>query len=269
MLPSLRLAAAAALACLFLAPYARAQDASDEVVTLKSGAVYRGQLVEKVPGDHVTLKLATGEVKRLPWLEVQRSASAQGAEPPPRPRGVDGPRLVLDADDPQTSLFAMSETGNVQGVVAGRGYTGGFESWRSACVAPCGTTVDPRLTYRVAGIGITPSTPFVLPQGREEVRLRVQTGSALWHGVGGSLTWTGLSLAILGGLVTALSFAFDEPQPGRTDLRGAFRTGGLVGLGVGGGMMLVGLPLLLTTNTSVQSSSGESLAATPGGGLRF
>ncbi len=42
-------------------------------VLLKSGASYRGELVERVPGDHLTLKLATGEVKTFKWAELDLS----------------------------------------------------------------------------------------------------------------------------------------------------------------------------------------------------
>jgi hypothetical protein len=49
---------------------AAADSPRTEWVVLKSGAVYQGELVEKVPGDHLTLKLATGEIKNFGWNEL-------------------------------------------------------------------------------------------------------------------------------------------------------------------------------------------------------
>jgi len=78
----MRLAAltrAFALGVLLLVPTtARADQASTITITLKNGAQYRGELVEKVPDDHVTIKLATGET---PAWSTSRAPVAR----PPRP----------------------------------------------------------------------------------------------------------------------------------------------------------------------------------------
>ena len=57
-----------------------------EMVRLKDGSTYQGELVEKVMGDHVTLKLATGDIKRFTWDQLQfttTQAPAPVAEEPP------------------------------------------------------------------------------------------------------------------------------------------------------------------------------------------
>jgi hypothetical protein len=63
-----------------IAAQARADAPPEDTVTLHSGAIYAGQIGEKVPGDHETLKLATGEIKRFAWADIAP------AQPPPRDR---------------------------------------------------------------------------------------------------------------------------------------------------------------------------------------
>src|SRR5262245_43414910 len=39
-------------------------------VTLVDGSIIRGELVEMIKGDHVTVRIATGEVRRIEWARV-------------------------------------------------------------------------------------------------------------------------------------------------------------------------------------------------------
>ena len=64
-----------AIALLVLPHEARSQSiqsggSSDRIVTLSDGALYRGELIELVPNDHITIRLATGEVKRFEWATI-------------------------------------------------------------------------------------------------------------------------------------------------------------------------------------------------------
>jgi len=51
---------------------------ADELKT-KDGSTYRGDLVERVNGDHVSLRLASGEVRAVPWSQIDF-----GSPPPAR-----------------------------------------------------------------------------------------------------------------------------------------------------------------------------------------
>jgi hypothetical protein len=73
-----------ALAAFLLSRAAGAQVA-EEIVVLNDGSTYQGKLVEKVPGDHVTIKLATGEVKRFDWSAIASTRDEQPLLPPPPP----------------------------------------------------------------------------------------------------------------------------------------------------------------------------------------
>jgi hypothetical protein len=44
----------------------------ERTVILRGGATVRGELVESVLGDHTTLRLATGEIRRIGWNEALR-----------------------------------------------------------------------------------------------------------------------------------------------------------------------------------------------------
>lgn len=76
----LGLVAAQVLAILFAARVASAQPVT-EVIELVDGSTFQGELVEKVPGDHLTLKLATGETRRFDWSDVESARDETLAAP--------------------------------------------------------------------------------------------------------------------------------------------------------------------------------------------
>ncbi|MBX3187520.1 MAG: hypothetical protein KF819_10920 [Labilithrix sp.] len=59
------------------------EEGGDEVVELSSGDRYRGALIERVVGDHVTIRLATGDIKRFSWSEVRSVGAAAASTPAP------------------------------------------------------------------------------------------------------------------------------------------------------------------------------------------
>jgi hypothetical protein len=67
-------ALAFATAAFVIAPSAEAQTL--ETVTLKNGDIYEGELVERVLDDHVTIRLATGEIRRFAWADIASSDPA-------------------------------------------------------------------------------------------------------------------------------------------------------------------------------------------------
>ncbi|HSQ63836.1 MAG TPA: hypothetical protein VLM85_11505, partial [Polyangiaceae bacterium] len=121
----------AGVAALALASAAHAQ-AAQERVTLVDGTVMQGELVEKVPGDHVTIKLATGEVRTIQWRALAPQA------PPPQPQGglgaqpataaPQGPttHIEMDADRPGVALLRITSFGVVNAYTAYGSATGGF-----------------------------------------------------------------------------------------------------------------------------------------------
>jgi hypothetical protein len=231
-----------------------ASDALRDVgVATKDGATYRGELVEKVPGDHVTLKLASGDVKRFAWADVVDVALAKDApdkddaKPPTVHLAVDGePGVLLERR--QTAAEGWNAT-----IWPGYSYT---ETWEVSCVAPCTTTVDAASTYRVNGGGVTTSRNFSLPQGRDALKLHLVGHSALLHG-------TGVILTFVGGLVALTGVVGLVSSPVLTDAAAAadVRSAGWVGVGIGALLMAIGVPTWIATYSVARTSDGQTLGS--------
>ena len=68
----------AVLAIALFAPRARAEDV--QTLTLTDGTTVTGEVIEFVAADHVTLKLPTGETRRVEWIELAAPAKAPDVE---------------------------------------------------------------------------------------------------------------------------------------------------------------------------------------------
>jgi len=266
------LCAAAASARADAPPPALPQD----TVTLRSGAIYSGRIVEKVPGDHETLQLATGEIKRFDWSDLVPPGEA-GARPAAPPESS-GDRVVvsLETNDPRAAVVQIVGEGTVYG------YGGAMPLVlrERRCVAPCGVALDRAGTYLVAGQGVAPSDTFALPPSPGPLRLQVETGSRAANNWGRVATWLGIGLAVAGGSMglvaavesnastNALPPSCVGPNLGKPgcEVTGPGSSFPFVGLGVGlavaGAVLLgVGIPLWVINRTRVSVAGGERLAA--------
>lgn len=246
-------------------------DREDITVTLNDGAFYKGVLLELVPKDHVTIRLSTGEIKRFAWTKVKKTEPVEQPQTPSSPEKLggspnapsddttDGARtdrkpdasvlLRVNSDDPQTTvqqLLDQSSTVAVAANLSGGVAIGGSqsESWRQVCVAPCGVPVSPNLKYRVEGPSFK-SSPFVLPQGVDQVQLKVKSGSRGGQVFGGILLGLGIG-SIVG---FAWMLALDST-----------RVAGGITMAAGGVVTLIGIPVVLATRTTVHASTGQRLA---------
>lgn len=107
-----------------------------ENVRTKNGSLYHGEIIEKVVRDHVTIKLATDEVKTIEWQDISTLDALQV----PRPHEV---VLSVAADD-------------TDAVLEHRSFNGIFTE---VCHAPCEET-SPSGVYRIAGPGLLPTQAF-------------------------------------------------------------------------------------------------------------
>ena len=66
-----------------------AQGPVERTVITKDGSMYRGEVLEYVISSHITLKLSSGESKRIAWDEIDQvsppKAKAPAAAPSPSP----------------------------------------------------------------------------------------------------------------------------------------------------------------------------------------
>jgi hypothetical protein len=238
-----------------------AESLRDVGVATRDGSTFRGELVERVPGDHVTIKLASGELKRFAWTDIVDVVA----------KGPDGPAAKEkdkddDAKPPQVHLVVDGERRMIlerrQNATEGWTLTippsyGHSESWEVACVAPCATVIDAGSIYRVNGDGAALSRDFTLPQGQSALRLHLVPRSLAVHDLG-------YVLMIVGSVVALLGVAGLVSSPVLTDAASAadLRTTGWVGVGVGAGLFAVGLPTVLLTFSHAVTGDGQTFGST-------
>jgi hypothetical protein len=270
----MRLSAVAALAWILIAGSAHADDAV--TVWLKDGSIVRGELVERVPDNHVTLKLATGEVRRIEWKDLDHdSLGAKKSEPSPEPaepeddsahKPNEKAKAVSDYVPPDVSKpggvaeGAARITGadgyflqRLEGTFSGSGYSYGpnpkrvtvsGEIWKTVCPAPCNEALPPG-TYRIDGDGIPTSSKFEL-RGNEQIA--VSPGNSAGYYGGRLLFFGGAFAAVLGGII----YAGDSGQhEGITSMSQTLIIGGLGGV-------VIGLPLWLLSRTTVDVKGAGS-----------
>jgi hypothetical protein len=134
------------------APLALADSAY--VVTLTNGAKYRGELVESIPNDHLTLKMATGQVMTFPSKDVVASEEVTLSASLPSPPS--GPIVHIDGPP---SLRLERPTGTVE--VGYRWPPRLANVYGPECTAPCDASVVPG-EHRLAGPGYVPTSNFTL-----------------------------------------------------------------------------------------------------------
>jgi hypothetical protein len=148
-----------------------------DVVKLKDGSMYRGAIMELVAGDHVDLRLASGELKRFAMSDVKYAGAAASevtapprAEPPPPERGTEHaagpapirPLVTLEAeaakvhfvgDSPEIDFHIRTGEATVGGwgwgAHGGFAYGGSVHSFDHICTAPCDVTL-PKGRHRLA-----------------------------------------------------------------------------------------------------------------------
>ena len=279
----MRIATACAVigASMFSTSAAHATNASgEELVTLTSGAVFRGALVEKIPRDHVTIKMPNGEVRRFEWADVQSSVEVETAREPQFLRRDGSPQApspssseskdqaegglragratetsnakplvltVAQADKPGAALERRIGSAQVPVVIASGSFVmAGATSadvWRHECNLPCTKSLDASTSYRVTGNLLVPSEPFALPQ-TQRVNVDARMGSL-------GAVYGGTTLIALGGLTTItgtvlgiIGFTSDDFNR-KNDFD--FRLGGGA-LAAGGIALIVGGVLWITAN---------------------
>jgi hypothetical protein len=249
------------LAAILVSGNARADGPASEAlrdvgVATKDGATYRGELVEKVPADHVTLKLASGEVKRFAWADVADIAIAKEAPDKPDKDDAKPPTVHLVIDGEPGVLLERRQTaaeGWSATIWPGYQYV---ETWEVSCAAPCTTTVDAASVYRVNGSGVTTSRNFNLPVGRDPLRLHLVGRSAVLHS-------TSILLTFVGGIVALTGAVGLISSPALTDAAAAadVRSAGWVGVGVGALLLAIAIPTWIVTYSVAHTSDGQTLGS--------
>jgi len=262
-----RYQAVSALFALLITTAAHA--AEPERVTLRDGSIVQGELVEKVPGDHITLKLATGEVRQIAWSDVVPEQAA----PPPRvqvqQRAPATTHVAVTSTKDDTQLAQVMRQIDVR-VVGAYGDTayGHIEELKIICTAPCEADVDPAGDYKVGG-GIHGSSMFNLPPGQNPLKLNVDAGSKGMFMGGLIATLTGAAVIVTGGTIMLLSAVLPQTSFDPVTLqdvpvdRSGMLIGGIITAVAGAALVGLGVPLIVISSTHVTTGTGQELATRP------
>ena len=245
-----------------------AQPAPEQTVWLKNGGFVRGALVELVPGDHVTLQLVTGEIRRILTTDIDRLGASPAppssgpplstppaATPPAAPPAsglVANVPSPLASARPEQALVRVTAPPQIELQVRPRLERG---PWTTVCLAPCDRSlVVIDREFRAAGANVYPSHTFLIEPNDRPVRIEVNPGSATSHRWGVIGILAGTPLFLLGGTGFGL---------GRVQGQDALATTGLVAAIAGGALLLTALPLLFTGQTRVRSDRGVQIGQRP------
>jgi hypothetical protein len=196
---------------------ASAQDALYFVVT-NDGSQYQGQLVENVVGQHVTIRLASGEIRTFQAAEVRAQGNVGGVAPPPVVQLQEqaqalaaqmaqvqsaalagtpgGPPITYNGPDAVQVHITKSNNGE------GSLFMESASGWQRVCTMPCSTTVDPKIDYRLHN-----SDAFRFPAGPPLDLVADSGGRRTFQAIG----WTLVSVSLVSwipGLLFQLN-AFD------------------------------------------------------------
>jgi hypothetical protein len=231
---------------IWLLPALAAAQGTD-VVHLPGGGLVRGSVVEYVPGDHVTIQLATGEVRTYAAGEFANVAIGGSAPAPvaapsvPAPPAASTPmaHLSVGADGEGLSLHHVIASAIVP-VWTGRTLSAAqVDSFQLICNAPCEIDV-PAGSY-ILGVAQGSGTARRAGHDRADfapgtvTRLAVEYDSREAIRIVGWITFVG---GVLAGTAIMTVPILTDPN---ADITGAIIAGSIVA-GVG---MIVALPMVL------------------------
>lgn len=256
------LAVLALLCVLGFSSVALADD--DDVVMLKNGGRVVGKVVIDDPQEGVTVKILEGQVKKIPRSEIQSVEYATRKSAPKEAAkstgSLGGPLLTLETSNTNVVLEKIIR----EGAYAGSSSTGvaismiGME-WETVCTVPCGKNLDPNAKYRVAGSGVTPTYPFLVPR-QDKLTLKVDPGSNGAWTAGLVFTSLGAGVATSGIIFYAVFSAIDPASESSKSTWDTMKTAGLVMMVSGGVMLVGGIVMMVQNRTVVTTDDGKRLA---------
>ena len=202
-----------------------------DTVHLRSGGVVRGRVTDIATGEHVTILTSTGELRTVPWSDVDRVVVANTDRPPvlPAPRAPKPapPPPMRPDPEPMVGPFAfvhIEASGTTYLYRAPHGTT----DFETVCEAPCDMQLPINDDYKIGGNGTKTTARFKLnAPGGGSVTLRVD--GANWFAIigGGTLAVVGGMTSYVGLLMAASSDHSSNESAGTAGLA-CFLIGGTV-----------------------------------------
>lgn len=230
--------ALALIATVAVASTAAAQTPPD-LVELTNGGVLRGTVVENIPGDHVTVQLATGEVRTLSAAEVARVTLGSAAPvmapvvvPVPVPAPPPGIELEVVGEGAEPITLQRLVGSATVAVWTGRGVgTAAIDAFEPVCTAPCTARMEPG-TYALGlsmGSGTARRAGHSLWTLDHDTTLALEYESREGIRIGGWVFFAIGTALFLAATLLPLALAPDDTE------------GLLIGLGAGAGIYVLTL----------------------------
>jgi hypothetical protein len=242
------------------------------VVVTTDGSQYQGELVERVAGSHLTLKLVTGEIRTIPLAAVKAEGRVgQG------PAGVSisvgttpglvinpltgltgalpGVPLAYQGPDAVSIHLTNADTSSVKGTL----YHESASGWEVVCQMPCTTTVDPKGNYKLHN-----TDPFQFPRSSGPLDLVADIGSRRRNA---GWAWALIGLGIAGVstgpfLLVNWDPTTEEGKPKPLDP--GLKTAGWTIIGASAAFTIAGIILLTVgPSTTLTTTSGVRIAKDP------
>jgi hypothetical protein len=164
---------------------------AEDVVVLKDGGAVRGTVMEVLPNDHVSVKLADGRTAIIAWSvvhHIEQAAKPAASTPTPAPTPQVTPQAPAPA--PVTGMVHVKMDGDDSAVLEQD--HGGV--WSPVCNGECDRDLPLEPMYRINGSNVRTSGSFhILGKPGDHVSLHVNTGSSSGFSLG-------VTMAVLGGL---------------------------------------------------------------------
>jgi hypothetical protein len=265
-------------------------------VRTKNGSVYYGEIIEKVVGDHVTLRLETGQVKTLGWEDVDLSPAPPPRSVPRAPAPIENVWLANGGFYRGTLLERVKGDHVTVQLVTGAVVTVAWRDlarrrpgrpkenevlvdfkaspsgaklerkidvgWETLCVDSCAEFMRPRGVYRVTGEGRVPSAEFALARHNDS-HVSASLGPLDARAGGIALTAVGAPAVTVG--IVMLFVATGANRYGdKTSLDAATIAVNLIGTA----MLVTGITLIALAKSSV-TVNGTQVATLGPRGLRW
>jgi len=258
-------------------------DTAAQDVLFKNGSKVRGQVVDIVPGDHVSIRFKSGEMRRFEWADVDRVMPASGPEPPPLPPAPPKPQPTVVP--PVPTVAPTATTPPVETLPPATGPTvkvhinspvlaslqrrpRGGQSFLKACDAPCDLDMPLADDYMVTAAGGKTTAVKLAGQAGQTVIIDVDPPSDGGK-IGGVIMIVvgiiGFSVGAVVDLVgLALEGASDATSSGKSSADGVL-IAGLVITGVSLGLGIGGIVVFFKSgNTDVTTKTGYLTPKIPG-----
>jgi hypothetical protein len=275
---------------------AKAQTAPYTVIT-NDGSSYQGDLVENVVGQHVTIRLASGEIRTFRTADVRAQGNVGATAT--LPNGAAGTQQQADA---LTALAQLRAQALAQSLTVAPGTPGGppvaytgpdavqihitksddsegklygetVSGWQPICIMPCSTTVDPKVDYKLHN-----SNAFRFPAGATLNLVADSSGRRVFRAIGGTMIGVAGVGIIFGGLVLANVFTGDptpetpQEQKAQQQTHSSNAVAGGTVLGLSAAVLTAGIVFCaihpsptLTTSTGVRIVKNSGPTLTPRG----